>query len=137
MQRLTSRGNKVDLQVLDSEFSLAYKKAITETWKASYQLVLPHVHRRNAAEQAIRRLKTHFLSVLDGVNTSFLGYLWNILLPQAELTLSLQLQATRNTSMDRLITMPHHLAPWVAKLSSKLRLETANHGTNTAVMASI
>ena len=71
MQRLTNRRNKVDLQVLDSEFSLAYKKAITETWKASYQLVLPHVHCRNAAEREIWTFKAHFISVLVGVDPRF------------------------------------------------------------------
>ena len=59
MQRLTSHGHKVDLQVLDNEVSAAYKKAITETWKAKYQLVPPYAQRRNAAERVIRTFKTY------------------------------------------------------------------------------
>ena len=32
MERLTKKGHKVDLQILDNEVSAAFKKAITETW---------------------------------------------------------------------------------------------------------
>ncbi len=47
------------------------------------------MHRRNQAERAIRTFKNHFLSILVGVDAAFPPYLWDLLLPQAELTLNL------------------------------------------------
>jgi hypothetical protein len=55
----------------------------------AYQLVLPHCHRRNAAERAIRTFKEHFVAGLSSVDPSFPLNLWDILLPQAEITLDL------------------------------------------------
>ena len=43
----------------------------------------------NRAEKAIRTFKDHFLAILAGVDRTFLAYLWDLLLPQAELTLNL------------------------------------------------
>jgi hypothetical protein len=89
MTCLAARGLLVDLQILDNEASAAYKHAITVTWQAKFQLVPPDMHRRNWAERAIRTFKYHFLSILPGVDASFPPYLWDLLLPQAELTLNL------------------------------------------------
>ena len=90
IQQITSRNHKVDIQVLDNEVNEAYKKAITETWKARYQLVPPHVHFRNASERAIRTFNAHFIFVLGGVDPRFPGYLWDTLFPQAKLLLNIQ-----------------------------------------------
>ena len=46
-----------------------------------YQLVPAHIHRRNAAERAIRTFKAHFLAILAGVVEDFPKYLWDLLLP--------------------------------------------------------
>jgi hypothetical protein len=54
-----------------------------------YQLVPPHCHRRNAAEQAIQTFKEHFVAGLSYVYPTFTLYLRDILLPQAEITLNL------------------------------------------------
>jgi hypothetical protein len=54
------------------------------------------MHRRNRAERAIRTFKDHLLAILAGVNAAFPPYLWDLLLPQAELTLNLLRQATLN-----------------------------------------
>ena len=43
------------------------KQAIRK-YKVSYQLTLPHIHRINAAERAIRTFKNHFLSCLASVD---------------------------------------------------------------------
>ena len=96
MSRLAARGLAVDLQILDNEASAAYKEAITVKWKAKFQLVPPDMHRRNWAERTIRTFKSHFLSILAGVDTAFPPYLWDLLLPQAELTLNLLRQSTLN-----------------------------------------
>ena len=49
----------------------------------------PHVHQRNEAERAIRTFKDHFLAILAGVAPNFPKDRWDLLLPQAELTLNL------------------------------------------------
>jgi hypothetical protein len=70
------------------------------SWNASFQLVPPDVHHTNAAEHAIQTFKAHFLSILAGIDNSFPNYLWDKLLPQAELTLNLLHQATLAPSLS-------------------------------------
>jgi len=96
MTRLEAQGLSVDLQILDNKASAAYKHAITFKWKATFQLVLPDMHWRNRAERAIRTFKARFLAILAGVYPKFPPYLWDLLLPQAELTLNLIRQSTIN-----------------------------------------
>jgi hypothetical protein len=86
MTRIAARGLSVDLQILDNEASAAYKQAIAFTWQSKFQLVPPEMHRINRVECAIRTFKDHFLSILGDVDQSFPPYLWDLLLPQAELT---------------------------------------------------
>ncbi len=93
MMHLVARGLSVDLQILDNKASAADKHAITFTWQAKFQLVPPDMHCRNCAEQAIRTFKALFLSILAGVDPTFPPYLWDLLLPQAELTLNLLRQS--------------------------------------------
>eukprot|EP00956_Cyclotella_meneghiniana_P023402 scaffold45578_cov41-Cyclotella_meneghiniana.AAC.1 len=93
MERLKARGHTVDHQVLDNEASADYRRAITEDWKCTYQLVPPDVHRRNIAERAIQTFKAHFLSILAGISSLFPNYLWDKLIPQTELTLNLLRQS--------------------------------------------
>jgi hypothetical protein len=60
---LTSRGLHPLLQTLDNEAShLLHTFMATE--QIDYQLVPPHIHRRNAAERAIQTLKNHFIAGL-------------------------------------------------------------------------
>eukprot|EP00804_Cyclotella_cryptica_P009040 CCRYP_003144-RA/>CCRYP_003144-RA protein AED:0.34 eAED:0.37 QI:0/0/0/1/0.5/0.33/3/0/763 len=94
MTRLRDRDHPIEHQILDNEASENYRQAITQDWKATYQLVTPNVHRANAAERAIRTFKAHFLSVLSGIDPAFPNYLWDKLLPQTELTLNLLRQST-------------------------------------------
>jgi hypothetical protein len=93
MQRLKERNHHVDLQILDNEASAEYKTLMTAKWKVNYQLVPPHIHRRNAAERAIRTFKDHFMSILAGVVDDFPRSLWDLLIPQTELTLNLLRQS--------------------------------------------
>ena len=94
--QLAAHGLAVDLQILDNEASAAYKEAITVKWKAKFQLVPLDMHPRNWAERAIHTFKSHFLSILAWVDAAFPPYLWDLLLPQAELTLNLLWQSTLN-----------------------------------------
>ncbi len=96
MTRLVARGLSVDVQILDNEASAAHKHTITFTRQAKFQLVPPDIHRWNCAEQAIRMFKAHFLSILAGVDPTFPPHLWDLLLPQAELTLNLLRQSALN-----------------------------------------
>ncbi len=86
----------MDLQIVDIEASAAFKQAITFAWHAKFQLVPPDMHSRNCAERAIRTFKDHFLAILAGIDKSCPPYLWDLLLPQAELTLNLLRQSTIN-----------------------------------------
>jgi hypothetical protein len=54
-----------------------------------FQLVPPHVHRRNAAERAIRTFKNHFIAGLCSTDKDFPLHLWDRLLPQALISLNL------------------------------------------------
>jgi len=50
MMRLTARGLSVDLNIRDNKASADFKRVITETWRAKFQLVPPDMHGRNKAE---------------------------------------------------------------------------------------
>ena len=99
MRRLADRGHEVDVKILDNEVSTDFKRTIVEDWGATYQLVPPNIHQRNIAERAICTFKSHFLSVLAGVDPTFPKFMWVNLLVQTELTLNILSQATLNPSM--------------------------------------
>ena len=58
------------------------------------------MHRQNHAERAIRTFKDHFIAILAGVDAKFPPYLWDLLLPQAEVTLDLLWQSTINPQIS-------------------------------------
>ena len=96
IQRLSDNKLIFDLHILDNKASAEYKRAITKKWNANYQLVPPNTHWSNAAERVISTFKANFLSILAGDAPDFLRNLWDLLLPQTELTLNLFRQATLN-----------------------------------------
>ena len=57
------------------------------------------MHRRNADERAIWTFKAHFLSILAGVANDYQRNVWDLLLPQAVLTLNLLRQAMLNPTV--------------------------------------
>jgi hypothetical protein len=61
--RLATANQAPALHIMDNEASAALQRAIA-TNNCKLQLVPPHVHRRNAAERAIRTFKDHFLAIL-------------------------------------------------------------------------
>ena len=67
MQQLKQKDLIVDLHILDNECRKEYQATIRNRWKVQFQLVPPDMHRRNAAEQAIRTFKDHFIAILSGV----------------------------------------------------------------------
>ena len=98
MQILRDHKLTVDLQILNNEASAEYKRVIKKKWNANYQLVSPNTHQSNAAERAIFTFRAHFLAIIAGVAPDFPKTLWDLLLPQTELTLNLLPQATLNSS---------------------------------------
>ena len=86
--RLTQHGHSVTTFILDNEFSHDLRQALKKN-KVSFQLVPPNVHRRNAAERAIRTFKAHFLAGLATCDPDFPITEWDRLLPQAEMTLNM------------------------------------------------
>ena len=62
--RLKLSGTKPKLYIMDNECSSDLQQALKEE-TCDFQLVPPHVHRRNAAERAISSFKDHLLSMLS------------------------------------------------------------------------
>ena len=87
-QLLVSHGLRPKLQRLDNECSTLLKKFMRDE-NVDFQLVPPHLHRRNAAERAIRTWKNHFIAGLCTVDPNFPLNLWDSLIPQATLSLNL------------------------------------------------
>ena len=99
MARLRARNIHVSQHVLDNEASAAYKLAIAQNG-CTIQLVPPDMHRRNKAERAIRTFKAHFISILASVDPAFPPNRWDLLLPQAELTINLLRQSMMYPTMS-------------------------------------
>ena len=93
---LKQRGQKPRLHWLDNEASKALKTFITKE-QTEYQLTPPHIHRRNAAERAIRTFKNHFISGLCSVDKNFPLHLW---CDQAEHTLNMLRTSRLNPNLS-------------------------------------
>ena len=65
-----------------------------------FQMVPPHIHRRNSAEQAIRNFKEHFIAGLSSTHKDFPLHLWCQLIPHAILTLNLLRQSRMNPTLS-------------------------------------
>jgi len=87
-QRLTRAGLTPRLARLDNECSAILKQFFYDE-HIDFQLAPPHIHRRNAAERAVRTFKNHLLAGLSTCDANFPLHLWDTLLPQAQITLNL------------------------------------------------
>jgi hypothetical protein len=65
------------------------KKKTLKKYQLEYQLVPPHLHRRNAAERAIHTYKNHLLACLATCDPNFPVSKWDRLFFQVGLTLNL------------------------------------------------
>ena len=88
LNRLEANGHKSNLHIMDNEASDFLKHSLIKN-KITYQLVPPHLHRRNMAERAIQTFKAHFISCLCTASSKFPAKEWDRLLPQCETTLNL------------------------------------------------
>lgn len=86
-------GFKPIYERMDNETSQSLQNYFQEN-NITIQYVPPHMHRTNHAERAIRTFKNHFISTINTTDTDFPAYIWDELLPQAEITLNL-LRASR------------------------------------------
>lgn len=75
------------LNILDNETSQDLESFFHQQ-DLPYQYVPPNNHRANKAERAIRDFKNHLLSGLATAHANFPYYLWEDLLPQAEITIN-------------------------------------------------
>ena len=73
---------------MDNEVSKLLIKYIEEEAKINYQLVSLGDHRDNPAERAIKTFKVHFISILSGTDTNYPASDWDLLIPQAVITLN-------------------------------------------------
>ena len=96
---MTKHGHVIKHFILDNECSQDLRQAIRKK-NMDFQLVPPHVHRRNAAERAIRTFKAHFLSTLATCDPEYPIAEWDRLLVQSELTLNLLRPARCNPKLS-------------------------------------
>jgi hypothetical protein len=87
-QELVARGLTPKLMKLDNEASKLLKMYLHQH-KITFQLVPPYSHRQNAAERAIRSFKDHLIAGICSTDKSFPMHRWEILLPQAVITLNM------------------------------------------------
>ena len=86
--KLVTQGSSPSIYIIDNEAPLELKTALNKR-KVNFQLVPPHVHRRNAAERAIRTFKNHLLAILAGAHKEYpVSEEWDRFLPQCEMTLN-------------------------------------------------
>jgi hypothetical protein len=95
-KQLTNAGLQPKFEMMDNKASKAVKEFLRKE-AIQYQLVPPHIHRRNAAERTIRTFKAHFIAGLSTVDAHFPMRLWCQLLHQATLTLNL----LRNSRLNK------------------------------------
>ena len=88
IEQLQRSGHPPKLHIMDNEASAIIKAALLKH-KVKYQLVPPHLHRRNSAERAIQTFKAHFIAGLCSTDPEYPAAEWDRLVPQAELTLNL------------------------------------------------
>ena len=140
MARLKRAGIVPKKHVLDNKVSDSMKELIQDEFKMEVELVPPSCHRRNAAEVAICNFKCHFLSILAGVADDFPLYLWDRLLPQAEITLNLLRQSNATPTVS---AYAHLCGPFdynkmpLAPMGSKVQIHEATDKRGTCAYHSI
>jgi hypothetical protein len=79
-EELTAKGLKPTFQTMDNEASKALKHFLYSK-DIHFQLVAPHVHRKNAAERAIQTFKNHLIDILCATDKQVPLHLWDRLIP--------------------------------------------------------
>ena len=77
---LSERGLAPKMHYLDNECPTFLQKFMTEK-DERFQLIPPHLHRRNSVERAIQTFKNHFIAGIASVNKNFPVNIWCRLIP--------------------------------------------------------
>jgi hypothetical protein len=85
---LTKKGFKPKLNIMDNQ-ATKYIKQFLDRNKCKLQLVEPHNHHVNAAEQAIQMFKDAFNATLATTDSNFPIQLWDRSTPQVQNTLNM------------------------------------------------
>jgi hypothetical protein len=96
---LVSQGLRPQLHRLDNEASNILKEFLLDA-AIDYQLSPPGIHQRNLAERAIQTWKDHFITGLCTTDPNFPLYLWDKLIPQANITLNLLHRSRLNPKLS-------------------------------------
>jgi hypothetical protein len=86
--QISQHGHPTKHFVLDNEISAEFRTALTK-YSKTFELTPANIHRRNAAERAIRTYKNHLLAGLATCDPDFPINEWDRLIPQSVLTLNL------------------------------------------------
>jgi hypothetical protein len=86
---LVARGLTPKLMKLENEASKLLKTYLHQQ-NITFKLVPPYSNRRSSAERSIRSFKDHLIAGLCSTDKSFPMHLWDILLPQAVITLNVE-----------------------------------------------
>jgi hypothetical protein len=101
---MTDRTGPSIIQRLNNEASRSLQTFMDEE-DITFQLAPPQIHRRNAAERAIRTLKNHVIAGLCSTNRDFPLNLWDKLLPQCLITLNFLRRSRINPQLSSLAHM--------------------------------
>ena len=99
LSTLTTSGNQTNIHILGNEASYISKQGLPKN-KIKYQLVPPHLHRRNASENVIHKLKANFITCICATDTDYPDKYWDSFLPKATLTLNLILNCNFNPKLS-------------------------------------
>ena len=97
--KLVQKGFKPKLQKMVNEASKLLKEKIIQN-DCQYQLAPPYNHKTNPAERHIQAFKAHFISVLCTIDQKFPIYLWDKLLPQADITINMLRQSNTHPQLS-------------------------------------
>lgn len=84
---------------LDNESPLELND-LDKKYNINFQLTPSHIHRRNAAERAIRTCKNHFIANMCTTDYKFPVHLWDRIVEQATMTLNMLRACRFNTKMS-------------------------------------
>jgi hypothetical protein len=133
LEHMRKAGIVLKHQVLDSQASVAYKKAIGDS-DVTNELVPPDNHQCNRAEKAIQTFKDHFVGILSGCASTFSLHLWCQLLPQVERQLILLQQLRLHPNLSSYAHVYGHMTTNIHSFQARWRpLYRTNH-TNVGPM---
>ena len=98
-QHFTKNGHTVKHFIMDNEISWDLRAALKK-YKYTFELTPPHMHRRNAAERAIRTYKNHLLAGIATCHPDFPLTEWDRLIDQCNITINLLRTARINPNLS-------------------------------------